>query len=543
MYILTLLIMFNYFKTRKKVLFIAILFFLIQLPFLDQLSLLRGERDILLTGWSLAHTACDLYGRLLPLEFTGIDPNVPFVPMYITALWWLIVPVKSVFLSRLFFVLLSTTAPFLIFEIINFIKKDERIALITAAIFCFSPGIFYLSRLALEIGIAFPLLLAGILCYLREKKIPSFLFFFLSFFSYHGFRPLIPFLLIYLELFFTIKGEKKKTIPNIGLILFFSVILLLLSLKIDGNLMKSRSSDLIFMNFTQLANQIDYRRNTSIAPKAIAALFDNKMTALGMYLKDNFFGGISFEYLFRNGDPSSLYATTFSGQFFLTYIILFILGFVQLGKHGKKQDIYILGLILIGMIPSLSNVSYPSYSIRAMLSTVGFAYLFAMGYRYLEFLLGSISNKKSVIRLAIISIIGVSLFVEVTYFGYNFYFRRYITMSQMYFETERILPQYLISSNKSYSIYTSSPRDMFFGYIFFNNNIKPQDIQSVVNTTEPYVYNGLRFAKCDKSMPKTKVVVSDICLSEEQYKRFDSTKAKKFSYTNYSFRNSFFIID
>lgn len=535
--------MFNYFKTRKKVLFIAVLFFLIQLPFLDQLSLLRGERDILLTGWSLAHTARDLYGKLLPLEFTGIDPNVPFVPMYVTALWWLFVPVKSVFLARFFFVLLSTTVPFLIYEIINFIKKDEKIALITATIFCFSPGIFYLSRLALEIGVAFPLLLAGILCYLQERKIPSFVFFFLSFFSYHGFRPLIPFLLIYLELFFNIKGEKKRMIPNIGLILFFSITLLLLSLKIDGNLMKSRSSDLIFINFTQLANQIDYRRNTSIAPKAIAALFDNKITALGMYIKDNFFGGISLEYLFRNGDPSSLYATTFSGQFFLTFIILFILGFVQLGKHGKRYDVYILGLILVGLIPSLANVSYPSYSIRAMLSTVGFSYLFAMGYMYLEFLFSLISNKKKLIKYAVISVMGVLLCTELAYFGYNFYFRRYITMSQMYFETERKLPEYLISSGKTYSIYTSSPRDMFFAYVFFNNTIKPQEIQSIVSKGEPYIYGNYTFVKCSKSMAKSRIIVSDICLNDGEYSKIDGTKAKKINYTNYSFRSSYFIVD
>ncbi|MFZ2206154.1 MAG: hypothetical protein WA061_00915 [Microgenomates group bacterium] len=535
--------MFSYFKTRKKVLFIAVLFFLIQLPFLDQLSLLRGERDILLTGWSLAHTARDLYGKLLPLEFTGIDPNVPFVPMYVTALWWLFVPVKSVFLSRLFFVLLSTSVPFLIYEIINFIKKDEKIALITATIFCFSPGIFYLSRLALEIGVAFPLLLAGILCYLKEKKIPSFVFFFLSFFSYHGFRPLIPFLLIYLELFFNIKGEKKRMIPNIGLILFFSITLLLLSLKIDGNLMKSRSSDLIFMNFTQLANQIDYRRNTSIAPKAVAALFDNKITALGMYIKDNFFGGISLEYLFRNGDPSSLYATTFSGQFFLTFIILFILGFVQLGKHGKRHDVYILGLILVGLIPSLANVSYPSYSIRAMLSTVGFSYLFAMGYVYLEFLFGLISNKKKLIKYAFISIIGVSLFAELGYFGYNFYFRRVRTMSQMYFETERMLPNYLNSSDKPYTIYTSSPRDMFFGYIFFNSTVKANVVQEVMKKGEPYLHENYAFEKCTQSMVKTKVIISDICLDEIQYAKMSGSQVKKMGYTDYSFRNAFFIVD
>jgi len=531
---------FEYFKKRKKFLLIAVLFFLIQLPFLDQLSLLRGERDILLTGWSLAHTARDLYGRLLPLEFTGIDPNVPFIPMYVAALWWLIVPVKTVFLGRLLFVLLSTTIPFLVFEIINHIKRDEKVAFITAFIFCFSPGVFYLTRLALEIGIAFPLLLAGILCYLKERKIGSFLFFFLSFFSYHGFRPLIPFLAIYLEFFLTQDKARKNTFKNIALIIFFSALVLILSLKVDGTLMKGRSSDLIFMNYTQLANQIDYRRNTSSAPKIIATIFDNKLTALGMYVKDNFFGGISYEYLFKTGDPSALYATTFSGQFFLTFVIFFILGLIQLGKKGTKSDIHILGFIFIGLIPSLVNVSYPSYSIRAMLSSVGYAYLFAMGYLFFQ---SHVLSLKQIFRWAIITILGLSLFIELIYFGYNFYARRVITMSQMYFETERILPQYLNNTDKIYTVYTSSPRDMFFGFIYFNNKIKPADIQNIIKKGEPYTYGKFTFDKCSVSIPKTRVIVSDICLSESLYEKMVSSQTKKIGYTNYSFRSAFFILD
>lgn len=532
--------MFEYLKKRKKVLLISLLFFLVQLPFLDQLSLLRGERDIVLTGWSLARTGRDLYGNLFPLEFTGIDPNVPFVPMYATALWWLLVPMKSVFLARLFFVLLSTTIPFLVFEIVNHIRKDKNLATVTAAIFCLSPGVFYLTRLALEIGIAFPLLLAGILASLKKKRIVSYIFFFLAFFSYHGFRPLIPVLLIYLELFLPHHVPKKETIKNVLGIILFSVVLLISSVKIDGNLMKSRSSDLIFFNYTQLTDKVDYRRNTSIAPKAVAALFDNKMTALGMYIKDNFFGGISYEYLFRTGDPSSLYATTFTGQFFLITVTLFILGLVQLGKKGTKADVFILGLIFIGLIPSLTNVSYPSYSIRAMLSSVGYAYLFALGYMLLT---SFYKDSKLFFKMIIVLVMGASLLIELTYFGYNFYFRRVRTMSQMYFETERMLPEYLNTTDKPYTVYTSSPRDMLFGYIFFNNEIQASKVQEVMKKGEPYTYGNYTFEKCTQSMPKTGVVISDICLDEAEYAKMSDSKVKKMGYTDYSFRNAFFIVD
>lgn len=531
---------FHYLKKRKKIVFISLVFFLVQLPFLDQLSLLRGERDIVLTGWSLAHTGRDLYGRLLPLEFTGIDPNVPFVPMYATALWWLLVPMKSVFLARLFFVLLSTTIPFLVFEIVDHIRKDEKLATVTAAIFCLSPGVFYLTRLALEIGVAFPLLLAGILAALKRKRAVSYLFFFLSFFSYHGFRPLIPVLLLYLELFSPHHLPKKEMIKNILGIILFSVVLLISSVKIDGNLMKSRSSDLIFFNFSQLIHQVDYRRNTSIAPKAVAALFDNKMTALGMYIKDNFFGGIGYEYLFRTGDPSSLYATTFTGQFFLITIVLFVLGLVQLGKRGTKADVFILGLIFIGLIPSLTNVSYPSYSIRAMLSSVGYAYLFALGYMLLT---SFYKDGKLTLRMIIVLVMGASLLLELTYFGYNFYFRRVRTMSQMYFETERMLPEYLNTTDKPYTVYTSSPRDMFFGYVFFNNKMQASAVQEVMEKGEPYRYGNVTFEKCAQSIPKTKVIVSDICLDTAQYAKLSHAEVNKIEYTDYSFRSAFFIFD
>jgi len=530
----------NYFWKRKKLVIVSLLFLLIQLPFLDQLSFLRGERDIMLTGWSLARTGHDLYGRFLPLEFTGIDPNVPFVPMYVTALWWLVMPIKSVFTARLFFVLISTTIPFLVFEIVNHIKKEEKIAFITALLFCFSPGVFYLTRLTLEIGIAFPLLLVGTLLYIKQKRIFSLLPFFLAFYSYHGFRPLIPILLIYLEFFYFLQGKRKGVIKHALLGIVFSVVMLVLSIKIDGNLMKSRSNDLIFFNFTQLANQIDYRRNTSSAPRLISGLFDNKLTELGMFLKDNFFGGISFEYLFRNGDPSSLYATTFSGQFFLTYLALFILGFAYLGKKGTKVDIYILGLVLVGLVPSLANISYPSYSIRAMLSSVGYAYLFGLG---LLFLKDHVANNNKLLRRGIFSLLGIALLIEISYLGYNFYFRRYTTMSQMYFETERNVPLYLSSSEKPYTIFVSSPRDMFFGYAFFNNAVDPQLVQQTTKKGEPYIYNNLIFKKCSKSYPKTHVILSDMCLTDAAYKKLFDSNVKRINYTNYYFRSSFFIVD
>lgn len=537
--------MFDYFKKNKKLFFVTVVFFLVQLPFLDQLSLLRGERDIMLSGFSLAKTGKDLYGNLLSLEFLGIDPFVPFVPIYIAALWWLIIPVKSVFTARLLFIIISTLIPFLIHEIVKHITGHKKLAFWTAVIFVFSPGVFHLSRLALEIGIAFPLLLAGILATLKKKHIFAYFSFFLSFFSYHGFRPLIPVLLVYLAFFEYLRtrqlgGFLKKSAVHI---LFF-VVLVGLSIIIDGNLMQSRINDVAFSNFEKWSNEVIYRRNTSIAPKVITVVFDNKMTALFQYMRDVFIKGMDLRYLFLSGDESSLYATTFTGQFFLTCAIFYFLGILYLAKKAKKNYYYMAFIIIIGLVPSVVNISYISYSIRSMLSSVGHSFLIACGLMlFFEFL----PKATMFLKKIIVFLLVVIFMVEFGYFAYNYYARRTITMSEMFFESERSVAKYMLSHDKPYKIYTHVPRDVFFSYLFFNNKADMRKAQEIAKAGRPYKIDGFVIDVCPVNPHFThrKEMIMDTCLTEKEYHQY--VVGKKFDdlipYTNYSFKNAYFIFN
>lgn len=537
--------MISYFKKHKKLFFAALIFLLIQLPFLDQLSLLRGERDIMLSGYSLAKTGADLYGKFFSLEFMGIDPYVPFVPMYVAALWWLIMPIKTVFTARLLFVLISFALPFLVYEIIKHLTDDEHVSFWTAIVFCFSPGIFHLARLTLEIGIAFPLLLGGILAYLKKKQWLAYGLMFLSFFSYHGFRPLIPVLLVYLAYWEYLRHKKLSDfLKASGKHILFFLVLVGLSLVIDRNLMKSRINDLAFSNYDRWANEIIYRRNTSIAPRIVAAAFDNKLTAMAMYVRDVFFNGLDLRYLFLNGDDSSLYATTFTGQFFLTTALFYVLGLFYIAKKGKPSYYYVAFFIIVGLVPSLVNISYISYSIRSMLSSVGHAFLIACGILLFSQWL---ARKKPLFKKAVLTVLITVFAVELGYFVYNYYARRTITMSEMFFESERQVARYMLNHKRPYTIYTNVPRDVFFSYLFFNNNIDMKKAQAVAREGKPYRIDGFTIEQCPVNQHFTfrNEMIMDSCLSEAQYKQYmDKPRFQdKIPYTNFSFKNAYFIFN
>ena len=167
-----------YLQSRKYVLLFCILFFLIRLPLLDQTNLLHDERDIVLSGYSIAKFGTDLYGTSFPMVFDGISPKNPVVAIYFSALSWLFFPIRTIFFARLPFVFISSFILLLTYEIILTLTKNKKNSIITALIFCFSPWIYHLTRLAMDINLAFVLLLAGMLLYFKKKTNPVVSFFY-----------------------------------------------------------------------------------------------------------------------------------------------------------------------------------------------------------------------------------------------------------------------------------------------------------------------------------------------------------------------------
>lgn len=522
------------------------IFILIRLPFLDQIFLLHDERDIVFSGYSIAKTGKDLFGNAFPINFTGISPNNPLFAIYFSAIWSYFISVRSVFLARLPFILMSSLLMPLTYLFVLEITKDKKKSLLTSIILCFSPWVFHITRLSFEISLAIVTLLGGILLLFKNKRLLAYLLFFITFYTYQGFRLLIPFLLIYCELFFLLQKNKniKQFIFSNIIHIVFIIVLLFSAGIIDPGVTQNRMKEVIF--FSQKASdEVIFRRNTSIALPILQKVMDNKIFVSFDYMLTNLIKGSDLIYLFKEGDYSAINGNIASGQFFFISIMFFFLGIAYLGRKIHSSDLFLIGFSVVGMIPSLLSINGSSFSIRSMLSGIGFAYIIALGtiFGY------SIIEKTKFFRIILSGLI-ILFIINLTYVSYIYFFRRPITVSELFNENERTFYSYL-QSHKSDSkiIYSPLPQDIYLSIAYLDNNLSMNQIQKEIKQKSPLIWNNYIFVQCNHTMQYltfSNVIISKGCLSPEQYGYFDDINNKKVKekvkYKDYSTQTAYFIL-
>ncbi len=533
-------------KNYLVIIFLTITFIVVRLFLVDQQFLLHDERDIVLSGYSIAQTGKDLFGYYLPLKFDHISPQNPLFAIYYSALWWKIFPYRSVFFARLQFIIISALLIILIYLLINFLTKNKIKALLVSLIFCFSPWIFHITRLALDIPLAIVTLIAGVFLYLKRKTFLSYLLFLITFYTYQGFRLLIPFLIFYLEIFFFIKERNKLSLKK-GLFLNFFFIFILFSsiLIIDHDITKNRLREIIFFDSEKNSREVIFRRMTSIAPEEIKVIFNNKLTVALDYVLTNFIKGQDLIYLFKEGDYSAINGNIASGQFFFVLLIFYYLGIISLGRKSKIEDFYIIGFIPIGLIPALLSVHGSSFSIRGMFSGIGYAYIIVLGILFSQSILKKIRYQKLIIAIFILSLI-----INLIFFFYTYFFRRPILVGEIFNENERQLANYLLSHRfDKKDIYHHSPQDIYLSLIFLDNRADLNKVQINLKKSYPYRWENYTFHKCDHKINYTllkNAIIEERCLTPKLYEYFnnlDNIKvATKIPYKDYSYKNAYFII-
>lgn len=537
----------RFIRENKFVVLLFLLAIVSRLPFLSHAFMLRGERDIVLTGLSLLSTGKDLYGHILPVQFFGLDQPSPMLSFYFSALGWLIFPFKSIFFARLPFVISAAVNTILVYQLVLFITKRKNLALITSAIFIFSPGYFHLSTLALEINLAMPLLLAGILAYLKKHKVWGWAFFALSFFTYNGFRPLIPFVLIYLEYYEYLHGAplkrfvKNSIIAGALFIVFFTITFYF----VDGGIMTSRSSDIVFISYDKISPEVIFRRNTSLAPFAVQKIFDNKFTETLHYMVSVAFEGVSLQYLFFRGDRAAIYTSTFAGQFWVVGLVFYFMGFMFMGKYFEKKYLYMLGFIPVALVPSIVNIDYVSVAIRSLLASVSFAYIMALGV-----LFARESIKKGLLQKAFWLGACAILTIELAYFGYNYVFRRPVTMFESYFEHERQLVEHVHRSPEKLIVYDDSPKNLLTAYHILTPGVKIFELQKAMQGNQKLINTPeFTFKKCPKSadkhtMYKHGTLIGSSCLDPAEYDSLGYlTIQNRIQFEDFSTRTAYFIYE
>jgi len=524
---------------KRVLVILTFVFILIRLPFLDQLFLLHDERDIVLSGLSIAKTGKDLFGNLLPLNFTGISPNNPVGAIYFSAISSLIFPDHSVFFARLPYVLISALLIWLMYELVLIISNNQKKALLTSVIFCFSPWVFHLTRLALDIPLAIVLLLAGMVTYLKNKRWIAYLLFFLTFYTYQGFRLLIPFLILYLEFGIPVK---KITLTRLILDGVFIVLLLLSTIIIDPQTTKGRFNEIVFFN-PDTVKEVIFRRNTSLASALLKTVLDNKITVGLDYMMTNLIKGQDLIYLFKEGDYSAINGNVASGQFFFVLIAFYYLGIASFGRRIMREDVYLIGLILVGMIPALLSTHGASFSIRAMPSGIGFAYIISLGLIFGWKIINKLKQKK-----LFLSAILIVLIINLCYVGYVYFLRRPVTVGEIFNENERTLSNALLTNEPGpHLIYHNMPQDGYLSLAFLDKDINIANVQKNV-ATKTYALKNYRFLPCNGNIKyKTlkHAIISERCLDVKTYEYFANINnpqvVKRIPYKDYSLKTAYFI--
>lgn len=531
---------------RKITIFYVVfttLYFLFRCIALDQLYMVHDERDIVFSAWSLARSGRDLFGNIFPISFQGISPDNPLISIWFSALFWLLIPIKSVFFARLPFVFVSSFIPFLIFLIVYKVTKDTRFSILVSLVAGISPWMFHLGRIAMDVTLAFPTLLIAVLLLLNKKRLLGYIFLFFAFFNYQGFRTIIPFIPFIIE-WYVQNVEKKQSVRRYFVHVGCILILLLSIFLIDSRVTTRRFDQVIFLNTERFAADVDLKRRETIFPLTISKIFDSKLTETIRYGFDTFTQGLSTQTFFYKGDASPINGTGIGGLLFISTLPFFVFGIMLLRKKGLPY-MFLSSFILWGMVPSLASLNGHSYAIRGILMIVGFSTLIALGIAESWTIVMKYQTFKRIILVItiIISIADVSTFV------YEYLGRRPITLSEVFNERERAISEYIASQNKNTPIVVYdtdiSTKNTFMTYAFLKLN-DPSKIQTAMKQGGfVYRYENSTFRRCEDRIdhPQDAIaIVSNHCLEDVEYLKLKDMKLKEITYKDTPILVAYFVI-
>lgn len=458
----------------------------------------------------------DITGTGFPVGLfkTQTEGNISLLPSILISPMNLFTPLSQT-TARIPFVIISIMSAVAVYVIAKKLFNNEKIALITFALFSLEPWSFFLSRFAAEPPVALMFYLwaiATLLIYKGKKLVLPFLFFALGFYSYHGGK--ILFLPLILTCLSFLLVQKKITKKEAAYFFFGSLAVFLsffiVSLNIPGGIVESRRNELFFLNTNLLSQHVDAKRTLTLE-NPLTSLFTNKITAGASIFFQKYITAFSTKVLFLQGDPRLFYAFLYHGLLYIFDALFIPLGFIFVFLKNKKVGLFIFGLLLIAPLPSAVSGIEDSYINRSSLLLVVFSLISAYGIYNLFLLL----SKK------ISYIINISLFVGILgFFIVNFlffYFLQYpFVVGDSYALGEKVTAEFIKHSwdgRKNIFVVKQEPGELYLETVFFFQNQQVtngflKNMEKFKNNT--YELPNMIFkGECPKSWDKNTLYIID----------------------------------
>ncbi len=350
-------------------------------------------------AYTIANWGADEYGNKFPIVFTSFADDKHPVHIYLTSILVKIFGLSD-FNVRATSAGIGVLTVIAIFFLARELFKNDFVGLFAALFLAVSQYHIHFSRGLWENNFALAFLIFGLTSFyigIRKSNFlfpVSFIFFGLSFFSYHSAKVVVPVVVLLAVLINVKQVFKDKTL----LIVSFLVILLFGILIIK---------DTRILGFARMGQTKFSEEQIKIAGGKLNLIRDN-------YIKH-----FSYSYLFEKGDQGPRASVKVIGQFYKIDLILSVFGLIMLFAKRKWQTLsVIITWLLLSPIPSAVSSIEPS-AIRGIFTIGPVLLLSASGT---EALIVLFKNK----WLKALSIIIILTFLskEVVYY-LNYYLKIY----------------------------------------------------------------------------------------------------------------------
>lgn len=375
-------------KKRLMLITIIIFGFLLRVLFITSSppSLYGDELTIALDAYSLLKTGHDQLGNFMPLTFP-MGAGRPAGYVYFS------IPFIAIFGPTALGVrglsIMSGIGLIILLYLITKKYFSQKVGLVAAAIYAFSPWDISLSRGGFEAHLALFLAVLGIYLLIEASKKPKF--YILSAASFgltlHTYPTYKLSLLLFLPLIFWFTGirnilDKSKKY----LVSFLITLLILVILSLSQTFIGSSETRFASINiFSQdklkasIEEKINLERNISQLPSSLVKYFHNKSIEYMKVLGENYLQNFSVDFLFIHGDRNPRHNMATMGHLYFVEIILISLGLLSFWQKEKKTLTFLLIWLLLAPLPTaivdLPHVLRSAFMLPPLiiLSSLGFA--------------------------------------------------------------------------------------------------------------------------------------------------------------------------
>ena len=444
-------------------------------------GLTNDEADIGYDAYSILKTGKDQWGEKFPIiNFKGFGDYRPSFYTYI------IVP----FIKILDLDALSVRFPSAIFGIASIVaiyfcaRKlfGSGIGFLSALILSISPWSIGLSRVGIESNAAIFFLLLSLLFLLRfEKSIRNLyvgiFFLALTVYTYSAYL-LFSFLVLAIFLSIYLKYLSKIKLI-IALLLFIIFLFPIFSKNIPSTTRFSQVGLINNVESIGLIQELNASRGACLKQfsNVVCKIFGNKITLFTEEFVKNYLSHFSFKFLYFEGAENQYSILYKRGLGYPFEALFLIFGIYYLLKHGRKENLFLLSLLLLSPIPdSLTgegNYSRASIMMPFLIITEG------AGFFYI--IKSLIIFKKEFIGRCAITAIVVLIFCSTIsfYIRYFTYFKDNYSSYSEYGYRELMKDLYK-KKDKYDAIYVSrylNDTKQYIYYLFYNK-YDPQNFQS-----------------------------------------------------------------